>query len=460
VSLLASLLLSQLAWAGGEPELSVSMQPVQLTGSPLVLDLHLLNSTDEDIEVPDLGERPSLVRFELTLRGRRERRYNTPRNTPSSRTWRIAPGEQRSLRLEIPGSAALQAGTVRVDIQAQLGDGPTALPQQTLELTTAHPVAGDMTAIAAEPGARHADVVWVHKSSEHYHLVLHLQRGDRRYQLPLLSLPEPIEPWLSRTRSDSQSERSVVWTSASNKLHHIRLRGQHVRGTERITELPWPRAEIIGHPSTDKSGVLRVPIWVPSPNGHTGDLRVFTVSGPRPSSIPRVVHLDDKPSQVLSSLDAAGTPTLYVVRPEGVDSYTPTAQTIWLRRTLWRSGTAKSTLRIALGTYPQGPEFAGGTALLVADRWRTGIATHWLTMVGDSLEPPALVSDLGRLTQLLPRGKDWPALLFEDGVLLSGGTTVQLQGSGVLAPAAQGALVWRTLTQDGPVNDRPIELVD
>jgi hypothetical protein len=81
-------------------------------------------------------------------------------------------------------------------------------------------------------------------------------------------------------------------------------------------------------------------------------------------------------------------------------------------------------------------------------------------MVGDSLEPPALVSDLGRLTQLLPRGKDWPALLFEDGVLLSGSTTVQLQGSGVLAPAAQGALVWRTLTQDGPVNDRPIELVD
>jgi hypothetical protein len=115
---------------------------------------------------------------------------------------------------------------------------------------------------------------------------------------------------------------------------------------------------------------------------------------------------------------------------------------------------------VALGSYPEGPDHAGGTAMLLATRRPDGIATQWQSMQGSSLQGPALVPDQGKLHQLLPRGEDWPALVFEDGRLVMGAAQAKLAGTGVLAPAGDSALIWRTLTQDGPVSDRPVHALD
>jgi hypothetical protein len=461
VGLLTGLLLSQLTWAA-TPEISVQMRPVQFTGSPLIVDLALHNASKTSITIPDLSVRPDLVRFELRLAGRRERRFNSPSAAAQDATWTLHPGDQRELRLEVPGSGALPAGPVQLDIRVHTADPALSLPTQRLEIVSPRPVSGDLSAVAATPGTRHPDVVWVHQSGQDFHLVLHHQQGERRYQLPLARLDAQVQPWLSHSRIDASSERSVVWLTNSQQLHVLRLRGQRTRGQPAVFTLPWPRVEIVGHPITDKLGTLRIPIWVPAPSGSGGELRLATMSGKSRPDTPRVVRLDERPAQVLSTLDAAGTPGLMIVRARGVDGYTPPAATgsPWPRRPLWRPAGAGTALMVALGSYPEGPDHAGGTAMLLATRRPDGIATQWFSMQGNALQGPALVPDQGKLRQLLPRGEDWPALVFEYGTLVVGSARAKLVDTGVLAPAGDSALIWRTLTQDGPVIDRPVHALD
>jgi hypothetical protein len=97
---------------------------------------------------------------------------------------------------------------------------------------------------------------------------------------------------------------------------------------------------------------------------------------------------------------------------------------------------------------------------MITARWPTGIATQWKTIQGKSLQGPALIPDLGEVQQVLPRGEAWPAVLFKDGTVRVGDFQDQLKGDGILAPSADNGLVWRTLTQDGPVSDRPIQVQD
>ena len=65
--------------------------------------------------------------------------------------------------------------------------------------------------------------------------------------------------------------------------------------------------------------------------------------------------------------------------------------------------------------------------------------------------------DRARPVVLRGLGADWPALRCADGSVVVGDQQHKASGKGQLAPAGT-SLVWRTLTQEGPVNDQPIKL--
>jgi hypothetical protein len=156
---------------------------------------------------------------------------------------------------------------------------------------------------------------------------------------------------------------------------------------------------------------------------------------------------------------------LYVVHDKGVDLFADRdGLELPLSRRPIRAATGSAQpIRIAIGAHPPGEGHTGGTALLLASRWPDGVATEWLSMSGQAIQGPALVEDLGELTQLVPRGEEWPGLVFTR----PGGSTVVVgehregvPASGTLVPSNDSGLIWRSFTQDGPVLDRPIELSD
>lgn len=457
MSLLASLLLTQLGWAQA-PEFSVEMWPTQFKGSPLVLDLRIHNPHTVPLSIPDLSVQPDLVRFQLRYGGTRERRYNTPGTGNTAAMWQIEPGQERALRLEVPATAGLQTGQVKVDIEVQLTPS-VQLPTQELEIVSPAPVAGDLSGLAGAPGTQHPDVAWVHQKGQQQVLVLQHQQGQRRYQLALANVSGVTQPWLSRSRRDALGERSIVWLTGTQRLSILRLRGQQARGEPIGFDLPWPLVEIIGHPVTDGDGLLSVPMWVADPSGESGALRLAIIAGKRTPAHTRIVALKRRPEQVLSTLDAAGRPMLFVVQPDRIDIFTPTEELIepWTRRTLWKAPSGTEVLTVALGDYPANTEHAGGTAVLVASRWPTGIATQWMSLQGEPLQGAAIIPDLGAVVDLIPRAEDWPALRFADGTIVVGDQQHKAAGKGQLAPAGT-SLIWRTLTQEGPVNDQPIKL--
>ncbi len=462
MSLLSGLLLAQLAWAQ-DVRVTSTMQPLQLTGAPLVADLDIHNPGLSAIRFPDLAARPDLVRFELTYGGKRERRYNTAKEQPPSAMWTLEAGDHRELRLEVPATAGLKPGPIQVAISLHHQKPVTSLPALNLRLQSPSPVAGDLSGAASAPGTRHPDVAWVHQDGERVHLVLHHTHGARSYELVLGKLPGPVELWLSRSRLDMLGERSILWQAAPQQLTVLRLRGQRTRGKPRTYDLPWPKVELAGHPVTDSSGTLQAPIWIPAPSGTGGELRLVSFRDPSGPSFQRMTRLDQRPQQVLSTVDAAGSGIFYVVHKDAVEVYSPALQpTLPLtRRTLWKSQDASTALRVALGALPKGSVHRGGTAVLLATRIPDGIQTQWLSVKGEALEVPAITEDLGSLTQLVARGPDWPGLVFQDGEttrLCAGAEILPLSGAGTLLPGPSGAVIWRTLTQDGPVSDRPIQL--
>jgi len=460
---MTALLLCQISWS---QEATVRMAPVQITGAPLVADLEVENTTDAPVDFPDLATRPDLIRFELRYEGKRERRYNTPDPAAAGAVWTLQPGDQRELRLEIPASAGIPAGPIRIHTSLHHTQTPTLLPALSLSRQRASPAAGDLRGASADAGTRHQDVVWVHQDGDEAHLVLHHPTPDHQHlELVLSPIEATAQPWLSRSRIDTLGERSVVWQTGPQRLHVLRLRAQRVRGTPRAYDLPWPTMEIAGSPVTDREGRLHVPVWIPAPAGSGGELRLASFTEAGAPSFQRMSRRAERPTQVLTTIDASGSPMFLVLWQSGVDLYAQrgAAHLPLTGRPLWRPTDDSRALRLALGDLPARASSPGALAVLLATRSEVGIATQWLSVQGAVLDAPQAHIDLGTVIQVLPTPRAEAALIFEDGdetTLLIGDQKTRLTSGGRLVVGQDGALQWRTLTHNGPVNDRPVTHID
>ncbi len=309
---------------------------------PILVAMWVNNPGDTPILFPDLASRPHLVRFELrSSSGRHQFRSTTPPEQDKDLTWTIEPRGTRQLIMEIPGSSRLEPGSYQLSIHIQCQGKTYDLPTHDLRITPARPVSADFladTPLAPEEGWL---LPWTYGTGNRVDLALlsvsHPRTDIIDYSYYLASIPRGVSPLLSYSRTREKGNRHVYWMDGS-VLYSLRLSGYTVDPRLRRVELPYPSWEPIARGITDSQGSLDLPIWIASPGGNGGEVRVLRVDQKGDTDLRRVVNLDDEPKAV-STVDSAARLRLLLIGEDAADIYTLDPQ-----RDLPASGTRLYTI--------------------------------------------------------------------------------------------------------------------
>lgn len=453
-------------------ELTAELRDEYLVGEPILVRFTARNTAAEGRAFADLASRPWLVRFEIKdSAGKSQTWYSTPPETDSGKRWSIGARGQKRALLEIPSSARLAKGSYTLIIHVLDDGGERVLPAHAFRLAPAAPVAGQ---VHAEPmGAERVghQVAWLHKAAQGFDLYLHHADGaDPRKFLAdyyLMHLPSAVEPVLSLARPQERWNRHIYWLSGPSAISSVRLQGQGqglVSEKPALLELPYPAIELIGVGSTDPTGSIHVPFWVPAPSGQGGELRVATVNERGVPRFQQVARLAEKPAWLESAVDTNGDLRLLLPVDGNVDLYTvATASELPAAgRRIYRKS-AESTPFAGHFAYLT-TEGGGGLGALLLLRGEAGVQARWLGADGaesgayPTMNLPAdaaildvLLIDETRYGLLTRESKGW-------SYREPGAEAVSLPAgrAGALVSNAKGEVFLRTLSEGGPVLTRPI----
>ncbi len=425
--------------AASTPEVTAGLRGEYIVGDAILVPITLRNGSAQALAVPDLRARPWLVTFELELPGGKpQRRRTTPPETDDGGTVLLRPGGERTTLLEVPSGGALAAGAYKMGITVDLGTAePAGVPLQGMRLVPPRPVDGDVSRASA--GRGRLDAVWLHEAGDGFDLFLH--EADPRTpgrtvgDWHLAHFAERVAPRLSVSRGQDAANRFVVWSAGDRQVGFLQLQGVQVRGALRTVTTPWPEAETIGSPAVDGTGRLHVPLWVPSPDGKRGELRVMSVPDRGAPAFRKLRDLAARPDAVDVTVDDAGAVHLLVPMPEAVDVYTirgeppGEADLPVPGRRLATAREGHEVIGATFGDLPETNDQKGGLAVLVAESGADGLAPRWVSLRGTELAalPPLRWTPGDHLLGLLPDGWNAP---------------------GVVVRAAGAGPVYRTATQD------------
>ncbi|MCB9779466.1 MAG: hypothetical protein H6742_12945 [Alphaproteobacteria bacterium] len=454
---LAALLLAQApAWAQDEgaatadaaasppeaepagPRWSAELRAEYVQGEQVIIPISVRNPGTDTLAVPDVGERPWLVRFDMILPdGRTISRYNTPPEWDPSTTWRLSPRGSRRALLEVPGGFG---DFPRFELVVRLveGDRSTEIARQAVRRTAPVVAAVDLGPDRST-GARGGPVAaWVHRSAEGAELMLHSAVGaDPRGPTTirhLAHLDGPVTPLLAAQAPADASSATVVWATGSRGLHVLRVEGVGGAATDVQVDAPWPAAEPIGRPAAVAGGTL-VPLWVPAPKGDGGELRLVSIDHRGKPGFPRVDRYDHRPLDVRALVDSSGAAHFLVRHDEGVDLYTVRPDTPFGADALpppglriWKPAPGLTLHGAQFGSLPRTDDDPGGLAVLLMVEQPGGLVGRWRDLQGRRITdvPPVAVPDGAALVGVAPDGATSLGLLFVaagKGLWLEGRTT-------------------------------------
>ena len=301
-------LLAFTAWASPMP--TVTMHDQWLTGRPLTLSIRYHNATDEPLAVPDLSNRPWLVKFDtIDPEGVRRTVHSTEPASDANRPLVLKSGETRISRFEIPTSQTWAPGvaTIRVVIANN-----EALNRPVRFLAD--------DAIAHRHSARPVDhtvgpaptVLSVQRNGVTDVFVEH---GDRLQYMTRVS--EPVKASATVVRSERRSSQWITWATADHPLWALRNDPHSTEREARPVALPWPSARPCGTGATVASGALTIPVCIPSPTGPITKT-VAAIVSPRGEASFRTIG-SFAPIQILTNVDASGGAEFVILRTTGVD---------------------------------------------------------------------------------------------------------------------------------------------
>lgn len=425
---------------------SADLRDEYLAGEDVLVQVTLSNAGAGPVTVPDLTARPWRVKFRLTMpSGAAQNRFSTPPAEEPTTSWTIPARGQKRVLLEVPSGSALQAGSYTLGLQIDLGDEKLTVPARAIRLAPARPVDGDLSPAPLPTERGGFDVLWLHQAASGYDLYRAV--GDRPGQGLrddfLVHLDARITPSLTVARS-GERDRYVVWQTSPKALAYVRVEGGRVEDARRTLEFPWPRFEMIGKGATDPKDNLHIPIWVPAPQGASGELRLVSVDERGQLQLRRMSRLDTRPSQVATVVDVAGGVHVLVGRGELLDIYTlrpdyPADVPIPGER-LWKPEPGQQLLQASFGGAPATESQAGGLGVLVLYMQAGAVQAQWLSLQGKPMArlagtPPAAGATL---VATLPRGTEAPGLLFK----LADGTWSYVEGAAKLSLKALPAAPW------------------
>ncbi len=389
-----------------------------LAGEPVLVRFSVQNDTAADRSFADVAQRPWLVRFKLTDAAGATRTWATaaPEVDPGG-TWTVSPRGQRQALLEIPSSASLAAGVYTLSITLRDDAGDRVLPDHVFTVAQPQPVGGRTV---WEPlgldSAGHA-TVWLHQAAKGFDLYVHHADGtDPRKVLGdyhLAHIDERIDPVLSHARPSERWDRYIYWLDGRT-IRYVRLQGHALRGEPGRFELPWPQAALAGRGATDARGGLHVPVWIPSPKGDSGELRVASLRDRGQSRVRVVGRFASQPEAVETAVDSDGNLRMLVDTGAGLQLYALSATTD-LPAIGRKFPVQGDPVMARFGWLGDTSAQNGGLALLVAASAGEQLALRWYSLEAKVLtEYPAFVAG-GEPVDLLARDWSSPGLLVKTG---------------------------------------------
>lgn len=445
---------------------SADLRPEYIHGEPILVRFTVANDTTSSLKFADLASRPWLVRFELVDQtGKKTTWYNTPPAEDPGGRWAIQPRAQRMVLLEIPSSARLKRGKYTLKVHIQNGDEKLSLEPHRFTLTGADPVWND-TLFEPDGVERYGHMaLWVHKAIEGYDLYLHHADGRNPSKLVadyhLAHLDEPIEPVLTATRAQERHSRYITWQSGPRTIEYLRIENDQVRGEPSRFETPYPKVELFGRPSTDASGGLHVPIWVPSPKGDSGQLMVVSLQGRDGPEYRSIARMPSRPDWTATTVDSGGNMRLLITTQGNIDLYTVVSGSDLPgagKRLHKADGT--TPLLGSFGYLTKTTDRQGGLAVLALfDIGEQMAEARWIGLDGSVVDvySAAPLPESGSVEQMLQVGEGYAALHRGEPVrVLMPGTDVVVTGN-VTQLVARNDTVWvRSIEKGGPVKSRPL----
>jgi hypothetical protein len=443
----------------GSFQVTADLRDEYLQGQPLLVHLDVANIGKESRNFPDLVNRPWLVQFDIDRGGKLETRFTTPPVPDPDKTWRLAPGVQRDVLLEIPSAGGLPVGTYVLTVRIAGPEGEISIGPRPYSLVAPKPIGADSP---FQPGTANKVgqmTVWAHKGKQdglylHVADVNDLRRPSASYALgnastdsPRLSMALPTQAW----------SRHVFWQEGDRGLALVPLLGPGKAGEIFHLNLPWPKVEILGGGITAPDGTFHLPIWVPGPKGVSGDVQVLDVKEGHTPTFRAVAPFTVRPDGITSTVDVSGNLRFLVRQGSTVDLYFADST----------AGNVLPAKGLRIPTPPQHtPLFArfaehttaekGGLSVFVVDRVAGAeptITARWHALSGENagdLGPFPLPADLTVL-DAVPVGAKGLALLLADGTgkrffWVDGGKPTPVPGVAVsLIQDKQGATWVETL---------------
>lgn len=308
-------------------ELGADLRSSYLAGQQIVVTIRVENQGRADLSFPDLEERPYLVHFELVKPdGSKQTRHSTPPSEDEDVRWQLAPRAARQATLELPSGAALGPGRYQLAVVVRDGVAEHRVGPVDVLLEHPAPVASDLTHGAVAAQSLEWTTPWVHRASaEGAQLYLHAVPASsparRGYHWHLTALGVSARPWLSNARPSEAGSRHLYWRDDEGSIGYARLEGHRLRRAPRQVGLPWPSWDLLARGASDAQANLLIPVWIPSPKGSSGEVRVVVVDTRGTPGFHRVVLLDERP-KASTWVDAAGQLRLLLLHQGKLDLYT------------------------------------------------------------------------------------------------------------------------------------------
>ena len=452
--------------------LSADLRAEYLAGSPLLVTIEALNETGATITVPDLSVRHDLVRFELRTPSGEMQTRRTLVEAPVEKQWSIPPRGKREVLLEIPSASTLKPGDYEIAIHFTLGEKEHALEPRSVRLARPAPVSADLSA-GALPSERAGDwTPWLHKAGDQYDLYMHRSEAED----PLLTASQDFlarinvmtTTTLSAARPTDDSDRYLVWEESARELGLARIQGHRLRTAPQTVSLPWPKYALAARGATGADGRLYQPLWIPSPRGDAGEIRVLSADENGNATYRKLGRYPKAPQRIQTTVTDDGSALFLIINAGHLDLYTIRSNDTRAEQEslpvpgdrLRAADPATPITDVRFTILPTSEKHAGGLAMLGLFQIEGGVQPRWMSLSGEEIlvGAPILLPAGATVQDIAPNGLQSPGLLlklsnktlrYQEGALYQ--SLGKSSGDVALDRAEGGALLRRV--------GRPIETI-
>ena len=291
------------------PQMSVEVHNRWIAGHRIQLAVRIENTDSTEAAVPDLANRPWLVRFEtVDPSGTRRTVHSTAPETDPGGTIALSSGQIRVTRFEIPTSEGWTAGAASITVNvdgAAIGKHQIVLNNAELatESDTAKPVdkTGSGSQLISVPANGRTDVFMKRLNTLEF----------------VTTIDEPAIARLSVARAEQRIGRWITWQGKTGALWTAQQGAHGLQGDPYRVHLPWPDASPCGRAATAGSGHMVIPVCIRSPKGEVTKTTAMVLT-PRGQAQFRTIG-NYEPSTILTNVDAAGSVEFVLVRNNAID---------------------------------------------------------------------------------------------------------------------------------------------